>query len=113
MVEEADSESDILHIQVDKVGRKLLATIRVQADSCDTTTHLRCQLDTAATCNILSVTDYQKLGRPTMQPSTSKLTMYDGSQVLSKGQCYLQMRESGQEQNLMFEVVETKHATLL
>ena len=48
-----------------------------------------------------------------MQPSTSKLTMYDGSQVLSKGQCYLQMRESGQEQNIMVEVVETKHATLL
>ena len=39
--------------------------------------------------------------------------MYDGSQVLSKGQCYLHMRESGQEQTLMFEVVETKHATLL
>ena len=38
---------------------------------------------------------------------------YDGSQVLSNGQCYLQMRESGQEQTLMFEVVETKHATLL
>ena len=70
MVEEADSESDILHIQVDKVGRKLLATINVQANSCDTTTHLRCQLDTAATCNVLSVTDYQKRGRPTMQPST-------------------------------------------
>ena len=113
MVEEADSESDILHIQVDKVGCKLMATINVQACSCDTTTQLRCQPDTAATCNLLSVTDYQTLGRPTMQPSTSKLTMYDGSQVLSKGQCYVQMRESGQEQNLMFEVVETKHATLL
>ena len=34
MVEEADSESDILHIQVDKVGRKLMATINAQADSC-------------------------------------------------------------------------------
>ena len=113
MVEEEDSDSDILHIQVDKVFRKLLATINVHADSCATTTQLRCPLDTAATCNVLSVTDNQKLGRPTMQPSTSKLTMYDGSQVLSKGQCYLQMSESGREQTLMFEVVETKHATLL
>ena len=86
MVEEADSDSDILHIQVDKVGRKLLATIDAQADSCDTSTQLRCQLDTAATCNVLSVSDYHKLGRPAMQSSTSKLTMYDGSQVLSKGQ---------------------------
>ena len=37
MVEDAESDSDIQHIQVDKVGRKLLATINVHhADSGDT-----------------------------------------------------------------------------
>ena len=29
-----------IHIQVDKVGRKLLATVNVHADICATTTHI-------------------------------------------------------------------------
>ena len=108
MVEDAESDSDILHIQVDKVGRKLLATINVhRADSGDT------ELDTAASGNVLSVSDYEKLGCPTMMPSSTTLTMYDGSKLQSKGRCHLNLRESGQEQTLMFEVVETKNATLL
>ena len=61
-------------MQVDKVGRKLLATINVHhADSGDT--ELRCQLDTAASCNVLSVSDYEKLGSPTMMPSSRTLTI--------------------------------------
>ena len=136
MVEDAESDSDILHIQVDNVGRprqetvhntphveciteiirrrrrKLLATINVHlADSGDT--ELRCQLDTAASCNVLSVSDYEELGSPTMMPSSTTLTMYDGSKVQSKGRCHLNLRESGQVQTLIFEVVETKNATLL
>ena len=39
--------------------------------------------------------------------------MYDGSKVQSKDRCHLNLRESGQVQTLMFEVVETKNATLL
>ena len=101
MVEDAESDSDILHIQVDKVGKKLLATINVHhADSGDR--ELRCQLDTAASCNVLSVSDYEKLGSPTMMPSSTTLTMYDGSTVQSKGRCHLNLRESGQAQTLMF-----------
>ena len=112
MVEDAESDSDILHIQVDKVGKKLVATINVHhADSGDT--ELRCQLDTAASCNVLSVSDYEKLGSPTLMPSSTTLTMYDGSKVQSKGRCHLNLRESGQAQTLMFEAVETKNATLL
>jgi len=113
--DETDSDStDILHIQVDKVGRKLMATIRVHPEgNASTVTQLRCQLDTAATCNVLSVNDYNKLGSPQLQLSTTTLTMYDGTQVLSQGRCYLQMSEVCQNQTLMFELVETKHATLL
>ena len=72
MVEDASSDSDILHIQVDKVGRKLLVTINLHhADSGDT--ELRCQQDTAACCNVLS--DYEKLGSPTRMPSSTSLTI--------------------------------------
>ena len=112
VLEDAESDSDILHIHVDKVGRKLLATINVHhADSGDT--ELICQLDTAASCNVLSVSDYEKLGSPTMMPSSTTLTMYDGSKVQSKGRCHLNLREYAQVQTLMFEVVETKNDTLL
>ena len=112
MVVDAESDSDILHIQVDKVGKKLLATINVHhADSGDT--ELRCQLHTAASCNVLSVSDYEKLGSPTMMPSSTTLTMYNGSKVQSKGRCHLNLRESGQVHTLMFEVVQNKNATLL
>ena len=94
------------------MGRKLLATINVHhADSGDR--ELRCQLDTAASCNVLSVSDYDKLGSPTMMPSSTTLTKYDGSKVLSKGRCHLNLRESGKVHILMFEVVETKNVTLM
>ena len=93
MLEDAESDSDILHIQVDKVGRKLLATINVHhADSGDK--ELRCQLDTPVRCNVLSVSDYEKLGSPTMMPSSTTLTSYDGSKVQPKGRCHVNLRES-------------------
>ena len=54
------------------MGRKLRVTINVHhADSGDT--ELRCQLDTAACCNVLS--DYEKLGSPTMMPNSTTLTI--------------------------------------
>ena len=62
---------------------------------------------------MLSVSDYETLGSPTMMPSSTTLTMYDGSKVQSKGRCHLNLRESGQAQTFMFEVVETKNDTLL
>ena len=96
MVGDAESDSDILHCH-DK---------RTSCGQCDT--ELRCQLDTAASCNVLSVSDSETLGSPTMMPSSTTLTMYDGSKVQSKGRCHLNLRESGQVQTLMFEVVETK-----
>ena len=48
-----------------------------------------------------------------MKPSQAKLTMYDGTPVKSKGRCELQMVDSSEVDSLAFEVVETKHATLL
>ena len=72
-----------------------------------------CQLDTAASCNVLSVKDHKALGSPLMTTSHVKLTMYDGTQVESKGRCELQIEVSSEQLSLAFEVVETKRATLL
>ena len=52
---------------------------------------LECQLDTAVSCNVMALRDFQKLVRPPLQKSNSKLTMYDGTVKHSLGKCGLQL----------------------
>ena len=81
---------------------------------------LECQLDTAASCNVMALRDFQKLGRPPLQKSNSKLTMYDGTVKHSLGKCGLQLTNrpggggggGGEVISLTFEVLENKHHTL-
>ena len=40
---------------------------------------ITCQLDTAATSNVLSVKDYHKLGDPPLKPSHARLSVYEGT----------------------------------
>ena len=96
-----DSDSDILHIKVDNIENKLLATVNVLTEG-QVSKQITCQLDTAATCNVLSVKDYHKLGDPPLKPSHARLTMYEGTGC-----------EDKRKVPLMFEVVETKHCSLL
>ena len=74
---------------------------------------MNCQLDTAATCNVLSVKDYHKLGNPPLKPSHARLTMYEGTVVRSKGRCQLEVCDDKRNVPRRFEVVETKHCSLL
>ena len=78
-----DSDSDILHIKVDNIEHKLLATVNVLTEG-QVSKQITCQLDTAATFNVLSVKDYRKLGDSSLKPSHAKLTMYEGIVVRSK-----------------------------
>ena len=111
LVRDDESDNDVLHIRVEHVDRKLLADVRVMSGG--RTQTLKCQLDTAASCNVLSGKDHKALGSPLMTTSHVKLTMYDGTQIESKGRCELQIEVSSEQLSLAFEVVETKHATLL
>ena len=111
LVRDDESDNDVLHIRVEHVDRKLLADVRVMSGGRAQT--LKCQLDTAASCNVLSVKDHKALGSPLMTTSHVKLTMYDGTQIESKCRCELQIEVSSEQLSLAFEVVETKHATLL
>ena len=113
--EETDEETDrdsVLHMEVKKVGKKLLAMVTFKVKG--VTTELECQLDTAASCNVMAYQDYIKLGKPSMEKSKSLLTMYDGRDRKSLGSCRLEMVDKeGQVQTLRFEVLETKQKTLL
>ena len=74
--------------------------------------NLTCQLDSAATCNVLSHRDYLKLGKPRQEHSSITLTMYDGSVRRSMRMCTLQLAAEAISQ-LKFEVLDTKHHSLL
>eukprot|EP00731_Ephydatia_muelleri_P030026 Em0021g549a len=106
------SEEKVMLIRVQKVGRKLLAKVPFQREK--KIQVITCQLDTAASCNVMSLTDYQLLGNLPRKQSKTTLTMYDGSVSRSLGKCMacVQNRQ-GKLTELEFEILETKHHTLL
>ena len=106
------SEEKVMLIRVQKVGRKLLAKVPFQREK--KIQVITCQLDTAASCNVMSLTDYQLLGNLPRKQSKTTLTMYDGSVSRSLGKCMacVQNRQ-GKLTKLEFEILETKHHTLL
>ena len=108
-----DSEEEVLLITVKNVGKKLIAKVPLRIDSARML-EIDCQLDTAASCNVLTVADYRKLGCPPVDPSGTNLTMYDGSVKKSLGRYRtLVVNQLGRQTELVFELLETKHHTLL
>ena len=72
-----EDKEDILQIVVQKLGRKLMAKMQLEWNRKSEV--LGCQVDTAASCNVLTYSDYCKLRKPEMKNSKTVLTMYDGS----------------------------------
>ena len=105
-------QEDILSVTVRKVGKKLLGTLQFAMKKGRVA--LQCQLDTAATCNVLSLKDHRTLGEPPLERSATTLTMYDGSIQRSLGRCFLQVLDpEEQTQTLLFEVLKSEHHSLL
>ena len=73
-----------------------------------------CQLDTAASCNVMTKIDHEQLGKPKLKKSRTRLIMYDGSINESLGQCrVLVVNRDGKLTELLFEVMDSKQHTLL
>ena len=105
-------DEDILAVDVEKVGKKLLAYLNLREDQ--NMKALTCQIDTAASCNLMAYRDYQKLVRPELKQSNTVLTMYDGRGKKSLGTCSLDVvKKEGQEFRLKFEVLDTNKLTSL
>eukprot|EP00731_Ephydatia_muelleri_P010090 Em0005g676a len=63
-----------------------------------------CQLDTAASCNVMTKMDHEQLGNPKLKKSRTRLIMYDGSINESLGQCrVLVVNRDGKLTELLFE----------
>lgn len=70
---------------------------------------IECQLDTAASCNVMSVRDYEKLGKPRLGISRTTLNMYDGTARKSLGVVRVDVSDrDGKPTLLEFELLETK-----
>ncbi|KAL5481461.1 hypothetical protein EMCRGX_G021622 [Ephydatia muelleri] len=113
---QGDSQSlgheEVLHITVRKCGKKLLA--RMQFIVVNKKVMVECQMDTAATCNVLSWRDYLVLGKPALENSVTTLVMYDGSVRKSLGGCHLQIEVAERKvKSLYFEVMKSNHHSLL
>ena len=114
----ADPESptaergEVLLITVERVGKKLLARVQFHIEG--RVKMVTCQLDTAASCNVMSRADYNKLGCPKLTTSNVVLTMYDGTVKKTLGRCCVQVANRvGEVTTLRFELLETSHHSLL
>lgn len=79
-------------------------------------TKLKCQLDTCATCNVLSYRDLSIIkqdGNHQMESSKRKLKFFYGSLMKPLGGVNLQVTHSGQTQVLKFQVVSGTNKRLL
>ena len=79
-------------------------------------TTIDCQLDTGATCNVISKTDVCKIlhtTNPSLQPEVSQLRCYDNSVINTLGQCTLQCSYESNTYPLQFKVIEGDQKPLL
>ena len=80
------------------------------------TTALACQLDTGATCKVISLDDLSaitQLGQPPLNESSVKLKLFGGSTMKPIGECSLQIKHNGTRQSLQFQIVKDKCKPLL
>ena len=79
-------------------------------------TELTCQLDTGATCNVISLRDLAVItqtGDPPLKSSKVKLRLFDGSLMKPRGVATLKTHRNGSTAQLNFQVVDTKNKPLL
>ena len=115
------NESDESALKIETIGtvedgtRKIMTNLLVET-STGKRDYLKCQIDTGATCNVMSHRDVKKLTKeekPKMFPTDVKLKTYNGHIIPVKGRVHLKCTVNNVEHKIMFNVVETKQAPLL
>ena len=103
---------------VDTKARQWFAEIEIFKSAQENfTTTVACQLDTGATCNVISLDDdlsaITQIGDPPMRESFAKLKLFGSSAMKPKGECDLQIKHNGTRQILKFQVAKDKCRPLL
>ena len=77
---------------------------------------MECQLDTGASCNVISHRDLSILlqnGSPPLNHSSVKLRLFDGSIMRTLGETHLTAEHEGKCHTLKFQVVDCTNKPLL
>ena len=109
-----DSDDDIFQIEElttikGKQGKLLVAKLEFKDVDKNYSTILDCQLDTGATCNVITHHDLAVInqnGDPKVSPSRSKLRLFDGSVMEPLGQANITIMKDKKEHCLEFQVVK-------
>ena len=125
--EEYDSQdSDVSLLTIETVsavtgkGRQLLAKLNFCVKDYKQANHkvpVVCQLDTGASCNVISHRDlsvFMQVGQPPLDASQVNLKMFDGSTLKPIGETLLKVEHKGKQHSLSFQVVaQTQNKPLL
>ena len=116
----SDSEESVLKMEdissVESCGNRWFAMLTFYCEHNKLETKLKCQLDTGATCNVISYRDLSIIkqdGNPQIESSKTKLKLFDGSLMKSLGEVNLQVIHGRQPQVLKFQVVSGTNKPLL
>jgi len=117
--ESEDSDDSILSIEeitaVKGGGKRLTAKLTFYLPG-DVKDQFECQLDTGATCNVISHKDLMILlqeGDPPVKPSSVRLRLFDGTIVKPVGETTLMIERKGKHWPIKFQVVEVNNSPLI
>ena len=120
--DEESEENDDLLIKVEEVsnmktnGKQINTTLVFSDMKEDYHTGLQCQLDTGASCSVMSLRDLAVItqtGDPPLKSSKVKLRLFDGSLMKPHGVATLKIHQNGSTTQLKFQIVDTKNKPLL
>ena len=92
-------------------GKKYFTFLEVKAKPQSSTTTIRFQIDSGATCNVLPHRYIKQLGNPPLEPSTSIMNMYNNNHVKPQGILHLECRKNGLNLTLPFQVIDRMQFT--
>lgn len=119
--QEASTDSDESAFMIEQVGsvhhnKKGQYFANLEFVSAGGRVSLDCQLDTGATCNVITHRDVaiiQQNGEPTLQPSSTRLKFYNGSLVPALGEYTAQCKYGDKTYTLDFKVMHGDQRPLL
>lgn len=97
-------------------GKQINANLVFSDMKEDYHTELQSQLDTGATCNVMSLTDLAVItqtGDPSLKSSKVKLRLFHSSLMKPHGVATLKMHRDGSTTQLNFQIVDTRNKPLL
>ena len=117
--QEEDSDDSIYHVEYvgalhNSDGKKLFIPLHIIDQTGDAV--IQCQLDTGATCNVMSfndVCDIKQHGDPQLAPTTARLKLYDNSVLPVLGECDLLCECKGEQHQLNFKIIPGSQKPLL